>query len=69
MAQEVDLAHAVSRESACSSSDNTCAEIAFLGDAVALRDSKDRGGPVLVFTPREWTAFLGGVLDGEFDRP
>lgn len=25
---------------------------------VALRDSKDPSGPILVFTPGEWTAFL-----------
>ncbi|WP_169808955.1 DUF397 domain-containing protein [Microtetraspora fusca] len=34
---------------------------------VGVRDSKDQGGPVLVFTPREWGAFIGGVKDGEFD--
>jgi hypothetical protein len=26
-----------------------------------------RGGPVLVFTHREWEAFVGGVRFGEFD--
>ncbi|WP_433519999.1 DUF397 domain-containing protein [Nonomuraea sp. CA-143628] len=36
---------------------------------VAVRDSKDRGGPLLTFTPGEWRAFLGGVKDGEFDQP
>lgn len=33
----------------------------------AVRDSKDRDGPVLLFTPAEWTAFTAGVRDGEFD--
>ncbi|MCC5577269.1 DUF397 domain-containing protein [Microtetraspora sp. AC03309] len=33
----------------------------------AVRDSKDRNGPVLTFTPSEWSAFIGGVRDGEFD--
>ena len=37
------------------------------GDQVAVRDSKDPSGPVLVFTPHEWRAFLDGVRDGEFD--
>jgi hypothetical protein len=27
----------------------------------------NRDGGTLIFTRAEWTAFLGGVLDGEFD--
>jgi len=42
-------------------------EVAFVDGKVAVRDSKDRRGPVLVFTPAEWEAFVGGVRDGEFD--
>jgi hypothetical protein len=34
---------------------------------VAVRDSKDREGPALVFTPDEWRAFLNGVRAAEFD--
>jgi hypothetical protein len=34
---------------------------------VAVRDSKDLGGPKLLFTHDEWKAFIGGVVDGEFD--
>lgn len=34
---------------------------------IAVRDSKDRGGPVLTFTPTEWDAFTAGVRGGEFD--
>jgi hypothetical protein len=34
---------------------------------VAVRDSKDREGSVLTFTPAEWAAFTDGVRDGEFD--
>jgi hypothetical protein len=47
-------------------SDN-CVEVAFVGGAVALRDSKDRAGAVLLFTPEEWLAFVDGTKDGEFD--
>jgi prepilin-type processing-associated H-X9-DG protein len=46
---------------------NGCVEVAFVDGHVAVRDSKDRHGPVLVFTPVEWKAFLGGARDGEFD--
>jgi hypothetical protein len=49
------------------STTNGCVEVAFVGDRVAVRDSKDRGGPVLEFTAVEWDAFLGGVRGGEFD--
>jgi hypothetical protein len=46
---------------------NGCVEVAILGDRVAVRDAKDRAGPVLQFTADEWEAFLGGVRGGEFD--
>ena len=64
----VDLSAAVWRKSRRSGpySDN-CVEVAFVGGAVALRDSKNRDGAVLLFTPEEWLAFVGGAKDGEFD--
>ena len=34
---------------------------------VAVRDSKDRQGPVLVFGSAEWRAFAAAVKAGEFD--
>ena len=50
------------------STTNGCVEVAFVGDRVAVRDSKQHGhGPVLEFTAVEWAAFLGGVRGGEFD--
>jgi hypothetical protein len=65
---QIDLGRASWRKSSRSGpySDN-CVEVAFAGGAVALRDSKDKTGPVLVFTPDEWLAFIGGTKDGEFD--
>ncbi|HEY7177017.1 MAG TPA: DUF397 domain-containing protein, partial [Micromonosporaceae bacterium] len=45
----------------------SCVEVAFVDGAIAVRDSKDRTGPVLLYTPDEWEAFIGGVKDGEFD--
>jgi len=47
-------------------SDN-CVEVAFVDDAIAVRDSKDPSGPALLFTAAEWDAFVVGAKDGEFD--
>jgi len=64
----VDLSSAVWRKSSRSGpyTDN-CVEVAFVGGAIAVRDSKDPSGGVLVFTPGEWDAFVDGAKDGEFD--
>jgi len=35
---------------------------------VAVRDSKNPTGPVLLFTRQEWAAFLDGARKGEFDH-
>jgi Domain of unknown function (DUF397) len=46
-----------------------CVEVASnLPGVVAVRDSKDREGPVLLFTPDEWRAFVDGIRHGEFGR-
>jgi Domain of unknown function (DUF397) len=63
----VDLSSAVWRKSTFSGT-NGCVEVAFVQDQVAVRDAKQRGGPVLVFTAHEWQAFLSGVRAGEFDQ-
>jgi hypothetical protein len=57
------------RKSSRSDADNNCVEVADLPDGGrAVRDSKDNGtGPVLVFTVSEWSAFIQGAKDGEFD--
>ncbi len=65
--QTHDLTNAAWRKSSRSSSNGQCVEWAPLGGAVAVRDSKDPAGPVLIFTPDEWAAFVEGVRDGEAD--
>ena len=56
-------------KSSLSFSNGNCVEVASLPDGgVGVRDSKDRSGPVLRFTPGEWHAFIGGARNGEFDR-
>ncbi|MQA14005.1 MAG: DUF397 domain-containing protein [Pseudonocardiaceae bacterium] len=44
-------------------------EIAFVDGYIAMRNSADPDGAVLVFTPAEWDAFVLGAEDGEFDEP
>jgi hypothetical protein len=45
---------------------NNCVEVALGGTAVGVRDSKNPGGPVLVFPATAWDTFLAGAKDGEF---
>ena len=62
-----DLGQAVWRKSSRSGGDGQCVEVAQLDQEVAVRDSKDPDGPVLVFTPEEWQTFIGGAKTGDFD--
>lgn len=63
-----ELHNAQWRKSTLSGGDGSnCVEVAELsGGRRAVRDSKDHGGPALVFTPGDWAAFIGGVKNGEF---
>ena len=64
----LDLNGAKWKKSSRSGSAGHCVEVAFAGDGIAVRDSKNPTGAALIFTPAEWDAFLGGAKDGEFDR-
>ena len=46
-----------------------CVEVLFVHDMALVRHSKAPFGPALVFDRTEWWAFLGGVVDGQFDMP
>jgi hypothetical protein len=48
------LSRAPWKKSSCSGNSGNCVEVANLGDGVAVRDSKDPDGPVLVVSRDEW---------------
>jgi hypothetical protein len=56
------------RKSRRSNPKGNCVEVAPLPDGgVAVRHSRHREGPVLVYTRAEMTAFILGAKDGDFD--
>ena len=63
-----DLTGATWRKSTRSSASGDCVEVAELFDGVAVRDSKDRSGPVLLFARRHWASFVAASRNGDFDR-
>ncbi|MFI6780378.1 DUF397 domain-containing protein [Micromonospora sp. NPDC050276] len=61
-----DLTGADWRTSTRSSGNGNCVEVATVDGQVAVRDSKDRSGPVLAFGAPAWRAFVLSV--GEVRR-
>jgi Domain of unknown function (DUF397) len=57
------------RKSSRSYNNGDCVEARSHATTVEMRDSKDRGGPVLGFDRDRWQEFLEGLQLGEFDRP
>jgi hypothetical protein len=52
------------RKSKRSNNNGSCVEARYVGDAAEVRDTKDRQGPVLTFSPQAWTAFVDGLKSG-----
>jgi Domain of unknown function (DUF397) len=56
-------------KSSLSTYNGNCVEVAGLNeDTIQVRNSKNPSAGVVTFTPGEWDAFIGGVLNGEFKR-
>jgi hypothetical protein len=72
MTVNLDLTGADWRTSSRSGGSGQCVQVALnLPKApgyVAVRHSLDTDGPVIFYTDAEWTAFVGGVADGEFTK-
>lgn len=56
-------------KSSLSFANGDCVEVATLADGhIGVRHSQSAEGPILRFTSAEWSAFIGGVRNGEFDN-
>ncbi|MGH3319980.1 MAG: DUF397 domain-containing protein [Streptosporangiaceae bacterium] len=64
----VEVAPVWRKASRSSANGGDCVEVAALDREVAVRDSKDRTGPVLAFREPAWVAFVAELKGGRFDR-
>lgn len=55
------------RKSSRSNPSGSCVELAEVPGAVAIRNSRDKGGPALIYPRAAMIAFLRGMKNGEFD--
>lgn len=68
MSNQFELSGAVWRKASASQGPTSnCVEIAGLGSHVAVRDSKNRRGPVLAFGAPDWAAFVTSIRNGDLD--
>jgi hypothetical protein len=45
---------------------DNCVEVAFVGDGVGVRDSKDKTGPAFLVGNQSWRNFVRGVRTNSF---
>ncbi len=57
------------RKSSWSANEANCVEVAFAGDDVHTRDSKNPAGQHLMFGQPAWSAFVRGLRDNRFVSP
>ena len=56
------------RKSHASQGTGNCVEIAPVGSSVLVRDSRDRSGPALALSRKQWQRLLTRIRDGELDH-
>jgi hypothetical protein len=52
------------KKSSYSSAQGNCVEVRPVREGIAVRDSKDKSGPVLRFSTDAWQAFVGNIKAG-----
>lgn len=55
------------RKATLSQANGACVEVASLGGEIAVRNSKEPDGHILVFGMDQWNEFLRRIKAGEFD--
>jgi hypothetical protein len=61
----IEVAEVWRKSSYSGGNGGNCVEVArTLPAAIAVRDSKDPGGPKLIFTPTDWAAFTESIRTG-----
>jgi hypothetical protein len=63
---DAERAGLVWQKASASTSYGQCVELAVAAGGVAMRDSKDPDGPILLYTRAEFKAFLDGARNGDF---
>lgn len=66
---EVDAESAGWRKARRSMGNGNCVEVRPVTGAVAVRDSKNRGGLVIAYSAESWRAFTRSARFGHFDVP
>ena len=61
MASSAGLSRAAWRTSSYSNNGGNCVEIAAAAGVVGVRDTRQRAGTVLTFSPRAWQRFAGSL--------
>lgn len=55
------------RKAIRSMNNGACAEVASMAGVVAVRDSKDPGGPVVRYPAGSWRFFVAAARKGDYD--